>query len=450
MNPTALPQRSHALLSRLWPPGDPTSEVRLSPRTRLAIILVALTSLVRQITALAPPEVYRKDVRYDYLPARALLDGVNPYLPLPELAQRYAPYIAMPEHVSKHPPFVTAVTAPLGLLSYEAAAALWLVAALGLLVALAYVLNARGERPGLTDWRVWCTFGLLLLWAPVWSEVYFGQLNLVLALLLIGCWYAADSRRWRWAGFLLGGAIAIKLFPAVIAGYFLLRRQWGVVVWALLSAGMLTLLGSLIVGGDAATTYFWTGTVDSTNNRGDDANFSLHAAVWRVFAGGNNLAPLVDSPLLGWALSMLASAAVLLIAAWYLVRAGDHGEVSFSTALCAMLLAIPITLQYYLVILAWPIFSAARRLHARGWPKLDTNLWLGGALLMGIPVSLYGLLAVGIGLPLLGNTAAPGTAGAVVLPGVAGLPLLLLPVGPLLLFVALLRLTSEQLHSQRS
>lgn len=115
---------SHPILSRLWPSTAETSDLLLSPKLRAALFVAGIAGLCRQLVALFPPEVYQKDVRADYLPARALVDGVNPYLPMSQLAERYAPQIAMPDYVSKHPPFVKGITMPLGLVSYEVACAL--------------------------------------------------------------------------------------------------------------------------------------------------------------------------------------------------------------------------------------------------------------------------------------------------------------------------------------
>jgi hypothetical protein len=241
------------------------------------------------------------------------------------------------------------------------------------------------------------------------------------------------------AGALFGTAIAIKLFPAVVVGWFLLKRQWSVVVWSAFMAVTLTAAAAAVLGPDATHAYITAGLPDSTNNRTNDGNYSLHAAGWHIFAGTPDMMPLVPAAGPGWALPILMSLFILGAAAGAIRKSHDP-DAEFALALCAMALAIPITLQYYLVMLLWPMFVLGSRLRARAWPRYETNLLVGAILAMQIPLEVVGYAVVSIGRAV--EALADGAAGSgvgQVLPAAAGLPLFVLPLGPGLLFWGLTR-----------
>jgi hypothetical protein len=66
--------------------------------------------------------------------------------------------------------------------------------------------------------------GLML--AYIWSCGVLGQMGLLLLFLVVATWFlAARGAEWE-AGFALGLAAAIKLLPAVLILFFLLKRRW--------------------------------------------------------------------------------------------------------------------------------------------------------------------------------------------------------------------------------
>lgn len=425
-----------AALRRLFPPPATETPRPLSRFTVVILATVGLLTLGRQVVALFPPEVYRKDMIQEYLLARAILDRSNPYVAQPVLAERYLPAaVALPQSGS-HPPFAALISVPLGLLSFEAASALWLGVELLLLLGLAVLLFADGGGRTIS-WRVAVAFCALLLWYPVFIELFFGQLSLALAVLLVASWQAAKGGRPRLAGVLVGAAIAIKLFPVVIAGYFLLKRRWSVVFWAGATAAALTGLAGMVVGADGFRSYVSEGLPATGYWRAAEGSYSLFSAVWRVFAGSHSIMPLIDLPWLAWPASLLASLGVLAVGALAALRAEDP-DAEFSAAICATALAAPITWQHYLVLLIWPLFFIGRRLRAQGWPPCESNALVLAVVGMGVPLGGAFALVYGLtGVALLAG-AAPA-AGASNVPAVAGLPLLLLPVGPCLLFWLVLR-----------
>ena len=92
-----------------------------------------------------------------------------------------------------------------------------LVGALWVAFGLAGV-SERGKRAGLALG----TAGVVLGLEPVAQTLGFGQVNLLLMLLVLVDLAQPDGRRWKGAG--VGLAAAIKLTPAIFVGYLLLNR----------------------------------------------------------------------------------------------------------------------------------------------------------------------------------------------------------------------------------
>jgi glycosyl transferase family 87 len=138
------------------------------------------------------------------------------------LAWRYAPGTAL-------------VFAPLALLPFGAAKALWfaLLAAAGGLVA------ARLVRDG-SDWRP-VALALVALSRPLVEEFACGQVNLLVLLAALAAFRDEDRGRPLRAGLLLAVCIGLKLSPALLVLPAVTARRWRVVGGAALGLGVLAL-----------------------------------------------------------------------------------------------------------------------------------------------------------------------------------------------------------------
>lgn len=108
---------------------------------------------------------------------------------------------------------------------------------------------------GLALWRAWRPLGPVLpLFAAFAALMYgvaygfeLGQANLpVLALVLAGLW--AEPRRPALAGALVGFACLLKMSPALIVAWWLLRRRWTAAGSAVVSGGLLSLATLPLLG----------------------------------------------------------------------------------------------------------------------------------------------------------------------------------------------------------
>src|SRR5262249_39739644 len=83
---------------------------------------------------------------------------------------------------------------------------------------------------------------------PVYGNFQQGQLSLVLLFLITAAWALDRSGRSDAAGLLIGGAAAVKLFPAYLGVFFAARGRWRALVAAAASFAVLNLATAAVLG----------------------------------------------------------------------------------------------------------------------------------------------------------------------------------------------------------
>jgi len=110
----------------------------------------------------------------------------------------------------------------------------------------------------------WLIFALSWRIFPVKLTLALGQINIIILMLIVGSFYFCEGLAFRrkarpfkaLSGVLLGLAIVLKLTPAPILIYFLLRKKWKVIKWSAATMAVLTTAGGLIFGWDLTKNYF--------------------------------------------------------------------------------------------------------------------------------------------------------------------------------------------------
>lgn len=254
-----------------------------------------------------------------YLDAsRALYAKQDPY----RIADRF-PYI--------YPLFLATIVRPLTWLPVRTASVLWYVLQWGCLL---YVLHSarlriRGrELAGVSAIAiVVAVFGDVLQ-----IEFLNGQVNLIVVALVVASVWLAD-RRTVVAPALLGAAMAIKLTPALLVVYWIVRRRFAYAAQAVGWAVLFVLVPWLVVGNRLWTLYadyvqhFVLARTRSADPHGGEIFFSVYG-----FLGWLASAPPGRGLVVASALAVLAA-----VAAWHLgVRSrfsgAGRGQISiFST-----------------------------------------------------------------------------------------------------------------------
>jgi alpha-1,2-mannosyltransferase len=281
----------------------------------------------------------------------------------------------------------------------------------------------RGIRAGLT----FATAGVVLGLEPVTQTLGFGQINLLLMVLVLADLAQPDGRRWKGAG--VGLAAAVKLTPAIFIGYLVLTRRFRAAAVACMTFGAAVALGFLAL--PAPSRRFWFGGLFLNSERvggvGYAGNQSVNGALVRLFAGVNQARP-------AWLLAAaVIGGAGLLLAAW----ASRRGEELLGIATCALtaLLVSPISWSHHWVWVVLLVPCGVRLLRgsrsALGWiggwlglaglvalflagpvrliwrPPHTGNLeyaWHGAQLIAGNLYILLGLLLLGMTAVFLGRS----------------------------------------------
>lgn len=214
-------------------------------------------------------------------------------------------------------PFGAVVLLPLGLLGpWEAMRLMEGVNVLCVALLVFLSLRALGLR---RDGRFWATAAALTIAVsvlePVRTTIWNGQINLVLAVLVVGC-LTLPLGRWRGIG--VGLAAGIKLTPLFFLCYLAVTRQWRAAVVVLATFAATVLIGLAVLREEAWE--FWTGTINDTSRIGPldaIANQSFHGFFVRLGTIG-----VWQAPAWLWLPVGAAMAVLGLYTVWRAHRAG--------------------------------------------------------------------------------------------------------------------------------
>jgi hypothetical protein len=261
-----------------------------------------------------------------------------------------------------YPPFAALLFIPLTWLNLDAARILVNIANLSLLVALVHLsLRLLGRRPSPAPTSTsarWpspvriplpaLTFAVaaLAVWCePVWTTLRYGQVNLLLAVLVL--WDLTRRVDHRWAGIGIGIAAGIKLTPALFAVMVAVaglaigarRLRQGLPVWnaylrraAVAAATFAGTAGLTALLAPHDSRRFWTGIIFASDRAGNTeatANQSLRGVLARALHTGDpGVRWLIPALVIGCAGLALATAALLAVdrlphaTAWAAVSCG--------------------------------------------------------------------------------------------------------------------------------
>jgi alpha-1,2-mannosyltransferase len=235
-----------------------------------------------------------------------------------------------------YPPFAAVLMVPLALMPTWLAAALWSGASAGALGGSVVVVRRGLGRTSPAWLVVLLSLGALAV-EPVWQNVAFGQVNLLLMLAVLVDLLRPERRL---SGVALGVAAGVKLTPLVFIVLLVLAGHRAAATRAVLAFGFTVAVGFAAVPGSAA---YWTDRLLDPNRVGPPAlahNQSVYGALTRVL----DSAPSTQL-WLGTA-GPLTFAVLVVAATWW--RRGDQVLATCLGAL-AMLLASPIAWSHHWV-----------------------------------------------------------------------------------------------------
>jgi hypothetical protein len=208
-------------------------------------------------------------------------------------------------------------------------------------LALVLALRLRPIRSWLTRRQAICVAlaaaaGALWL-EPVWTSLRYGQIDLLIAVLVLYDLSRDPANRWQGAA--IGLAAGLKLTPGIFAVYLLLTRRVRAALVSLAVFAITVAVGFVLVPGDARA--FWGGAFLDASRVGraeNAANQSLHGAFVRV------LHSLSVNP--AWMLSALAVGVLGMALASQAGRIGDDAR-GFSLCALTALLISPVSWSHH-------------------------------------------------------------------------------------------------------
>jgi alpha-1,2-mannosyltransferase len=287
-----------------------------------------------------------------------------------------------------YPPFAALLMYPMAWVPVGVVITVMLLANLAaLVVTTSWLVVPLADRHG---WPRWFVLGLalpLVSWLePVRETVTFGQINLLLAFLVLGDLLLLVPRKSRWAGIGVGLATAVKLTPAVFIVYLLVTRRWRAAATAAGTAAAATLLALAVAPHDSWR--YWTFTVWEANKIGHldrIPNQALWGTLLRVAA------PHQPSRLLWLALVAVVAGYGLWRAA-RAARAGDELTGITLTGLVGLLVS-PVSWQHHLY---WFIPALVILVDAAGWYAV-----LAGVVWLSLAVAVIAFFDYGLSYALL-------------------------------------------------
>ncbi len=316
----------------------------------VVLLVVVLVYRAFQLVTFSGQIQWGYDFSAYWLAARHILDSAPIYADF-QLAGQYAP---QQQYLYLYPPFLAAVVVPLAALfpdDYRLANLVWstLAAIVAVLVVAAI---ARREAIGSRRDTV-LLVAAVFAFPPVIGELVMGNVHLVLLGLLGGAWLALrDDRNTRLAalaGVLIGIATIIKLFPAVMILWLLLRRRYRPAAWSLATIAVLAVATLPLTG---ITSWLEYPQVLVNLGPPSDTRDTLAPIVWL----SSLMPPIVAR--------VVVAVAMLAVVVW--TSRARSEPVSFAVAVTASVLIAPALYHHYLAILVLPLLLAIR--WAPPWP----------------------------------------------------------------------------------
>jgi hypothetical protein len=270
----------------------------------------------------------------------------------------------------KYPPIFAMFFAPLTLLSFVPALIVWRTLNLLLLIGAALLLLRIYQ----VRLRSWAGAGMLLLLfnlRPLVDTLNYGQLDILLLLLLVAGLSALGRRRDLQLGIWIGAAAALKLYPIYLLGLAITHRRWRAPLGAALALIVLGALSVLAFGWPLHAIFLREVLPASGGGTAWVENQTFNGFLNRLLSPQQvGLAPdgggLVRLATYAWALGLT------LLTAW-LTRPASRlrADIGYGLWIVAMLLVLPAAWMHYEALLLIPFFQAfvlARDEAGLRWP----------------------------------------------------------------------------------
>ena len=310
-----------------------------------------------------------------------------------------------------YPPTFFLLLLPISSLPLATASVAWLVLLQAAVAATIAVIYVGIGRPSLSEALVGGILVLALV--PLRIADLDGQVSPLLAVLAAAALLATQHRARVLGGALVGLAIAIKLWPALLLAYFAWRRQWGVLVGA---GGCLValVLATLALGWGGRWLHYPATLAALRFQPGAAGDHSIVGAASRLLTGRTTAAA-AGAPAVSL-LALVLGVLLVLAAAAAIHRLGTRDRlnqwIGFGLLLAVSPVVLPFAWIHYWVLAVVLLVAAVRagRLERLGtaatlqlvvaYTLLEAAYFLAYALVDADPSRRPALLWASVGVPL--------------------------------------------------
>ncbi|MEH1013456.1 glycosyltransferase family 87 protein [Micromonospora sp. CPCC 206060] len=257
-------------------PTLPTTIVEDEPDGRTVRRLVTVVALAAVL-----PALYLPGLVHDFFDLKIYMRAMDWWARGNPLYDYVQPDRVQGELYFTYPPFTALLLRPFAALPLGVTIAIFTALTVVAVVATTWwLIRPVVERHALPRWFAVTVAVIGVLAVESTREtITFGQINMLLVVLILADLLFAVPRRSRWAGVGIGLATALKLYPGIFIVYLLAARRWRAAVVASATAAVATLLAAAVAPADSWR--FWThelwstGRVGRTDYTGNQSLFGL-------------------------------------------------------------------------------------------------------------------------------------------------------------------------------
>ncbi|KAF0844872.1 glycosyltransferase 87 family protein [Nocardia caishijiensis] len=333
----------------------------------LVPVLLGVVAVVCMRTPLWPFEPYSGafiDLQVYRLGIEAMRDGADMYGQLPKTSVGIGlPFI--------YPPFAAIALAPFALLPWGAAKTLYVAVSVAALAWTLYLVARRynPERKQVALLVTACALPVAMLLEPVRATIDFGQVNLLLMVLVATDCLLPKTRYPR--GMLIGLAAAVKLTPAAFVLFFLVRKDYKAAATAAATGAVATLVSFAILPTESVRYWFGgLGNVSGLSGSAFHTNQSIQAVLARLHVTGLPFD----------ALWLVFGALLLALVVAAMRKAADAPAIALALNAVFTLLLSPISWSHHWVWIAPALLAIV--CHARTVPAAPARGWYATALVV--------------------------------------------------------------------
>ncbi|MFC9962846.1 glycosyltransferase 87 family protein [Nocardia ignorata] len=333
----------------------------------LVPMVLGVVAVVCMRTPLWPFEPYSGafiDLQVYRLGIEAMRDGADMYGQLPKTSVGIGlPFI--------YPPFAAIALAPFALLPWGAAKTLYVAVSVAALAWTLYLVARRynPERKQVALLVTACALPVAMLLEPVRATIDFGQVNLLLMVLVATDCLLPKTRYPR--GMLIGLAAAVKLTPAAFVLFFLVRKDYKAAATAAATGAIATVASFAILPTESVRYWFGgLGNVSGLSGSAFHTNQSIQAVLARLHVTGLPFD----------ALWLFFGALLLALVVVAMRKAADAPAIALALNAVFTLLLSPISWSHHWVWIAPALLAIV--CHARTLPAASARGWYATAVVV--------------------------------------------------------------------